>query len=273
MKSRGFTLIELMIVVAIIAIIAAIAIPNLLESRLVTNETAGGSGCKAYAAAQDIYRRTDWDHDGVKEYAQAIGNLAPGGVALFCGNSLFSNEAQGDIGLVDFAFAAAEGVSAIEAVAFPFPATPKAGYCYFVQMGQNNPQLGAGFERFYGALRAGGAATLPAEADAAALNGPRVDGYQWLTEWDMGLGYGVSAIPMTYNRTGRNSFQINNAGATCMRDRRANADGGIEAHIGLANAWTLLDTRGVAVTYDPKYTAPGDPQSLDIDNGPWATIE
>ena len=69
---KGFTLIELMIVVAIIAIIAAIAIPNLLRSRMAANETAAVAACKAFCTAEDIYRRTDYNKDGVLEYSQKL---------------------------------------------------------------------------------------------------------------------------------------------------------------------------------------------------------
>jgi prepilin-type N-terminal cleavage/methylation domain-containing protein len=54
-KKQGFTLIELMIVVAIIAIIAAIAIPNLLRSRMQSNESAAVGNLRTIVGAQTSY--------------------------------------------------------------------------------------------------------------------------------------------------------------------------------------------------------------------------
>jgi prepilin-type N-terminal cleavage/methylation domain-containing protein len=82
-KEKGFTLIELMIVVAIIAIIAAIAIPNLLRSRMAANESATVGSLKTIATQEAIYKQqseTDQDQDGLGEYGflcELCGELPP----------------------------------------------------------------------------------------------------------------------------------------------------------------------------------------------------
>jgi type IV pilus assembly protein PilA len=56
--SEGFSLIELLIVVAIILIIAAIAIPNLLRSRIAANQASAVGSCRTLNTAEITYATT-----------------------------------------------------------------------------------------------------------------------------------------------------------------------------------------------------------------------
>jgi prepilin-type N-terminal cleavage/methylation domain-containing protein len=74
-RARGFTLIELMIVITLISIIATIAIPNMLRARMAANEVSAIQGLKAIATAQEAFRRQskDWVYGthiaGINSYA------------------------------------------------------------------------------------------------------------------------------------------------------------------------------------------------------------
>lgn len=105
--TRGFTLVELMVAIAIIAVLAALAIPNLVQSKLASNETSAIASMRAYATAQYIYIKTDHDEDGRLTYAEHFRDL------------YYTPRANVPLGLIDKEFADADS-----------PSSPRSGYFF-----------------------------------------------------------------------------------------------------------------------------------------------
>ncbi|MDX9893752.1 MAG: type IV pilin-like G/H family protein [Patescibacteria group bacterium] len=70
MKKRGLTLVELMIMVAVVACIAAIAIPNLMRQQMLQNETSAVQYLGEIVAAQQLYSSANG------HYAKSLAELA-----------------------------------------------------------------------------------------------------------------------------------------------------------------------------------------------------
>src|SRR5438552_16748032 len=87
-KQKGFSLIELLIVVAIILIIAAIAIPNLFRAKMAANESS------AAGAIRKIRRASGRDRAQFPQIGYSANMDALGGTAAGCDSPVISTIAN-----------------------------------------------------------------------------------------------------------------------------------------------------------------------------------
>jgi len=105
-KQKGFSLIELLIVVAIILIIAAIAIPNLLRSKMAANEASAVASCRTINTAEVVYSST-YNTPGV--FSTDMPSLSDGASPGFCSGNPVPTSTSAC--LIDPALAAATAVT------------------------------------------------------------------------------------------------------------------------------------------------------------------
>ncbi len=118
-KQKGFSLIELLIVVAIILIIAAIAIPNLMRARMSANESSAAAGIRTISTAEVTYFTTYQ-----VGYAASLGALGNASAPAAC-----TTPSSTSACLIDNVLSVAG-------------TTPKSGYIFAVQ----SPTPTSGFE-------------------------------------------------------------------------------------------------------------------------------
>ena len=119
-KQKGFSLIELLIVVAIILIIAAIAIPNLLRSRMAANESSAVGSIRTINTSEVTYSST-YPQVG---FSASLNDLSDGGTSPCVATSTQAC-------LIDQTLANAQNA-----------ATPKSGYFFtYAPGGATTPEV------------------------------------------------------------------------------------------------------------------------------------
>lgn len=108
-NDAGLTLLELLIVVALLSIIAAFALPRLLRARMVANESAAIASLRAVGVSQDLFAKF-CGGGGYSVALTSLGLPAPGGGAPFLAPDLTASDTPEKSGYT-FGLAAGAGAT------------------------------------------------------------------------------------------------------------------------------------------------------------------
>jgi type IV pilus assembly protein PilA len=233
MQRKGFTLIELMIVIAIIAIIAAIAIPGILAAIRAANERNASGSLKQMSSVEVMVKSSDSDSNGINDYWTAdvagLYHVRPTGSSV-------------SIRTIELSVALADGnvnAPAIASAGTALPAThissPKAGYWFQAQLDFN-----------------------PSGVVETAYGNQHVDRFSFI------------AYPNSYGSSGKLVFIVSEGGTMWKRDGLSDAairNAG-QPVTGVNDTAAVLDD-----LFDTFPENPVGPTQAGVHIGPWSKME